>query len=301
MNCRGRRAALTEAALLASVRITITMAPKVVALLLLCAVERAASHGALVHPRSRNSVDAFDALAKKKPLPITFAQCVNASGGDTCSNGQSAFWYSQGCFIGCPECDHMSGRRQTDLCKLGFVGKLPSEAIAVNRAFANGTAVPRDSIYDIYRHNPWRAPGHAPVADPCGLAGGTPWYDPSPEEGRYYNTSFAHHGMKGTALKPLPRDLYQPEKWKIGGTAEVSWNVWANHGGGCESRSSKPFLCRASFFCRHVLGLIMLRVTWQILIGCAPLPSRSRRLASRSTRWTSRWTSNSSFSRYDRR
>jgi hypothetical protein len=28
-------------------------------------------------------------------------------------------------------------------------------------------------------------------------------------------------------LKPLPRDVYQPEKWKIGGTAEVSWNVWA--------------------------------------------------------------------------
>ena len=32
--------------------------------------------------------------------------------------------YSQGCFIGCPECDHESGRRQTDLCKLGFVGQL---------------------------------------------------------------------------------------------------------------------------------------------------------------------------------
>ena len=66
----------------------------------------------------------------------------------------------------------------------------------------------------------------------CGLAGGTPWLEPSPEEGRYYNTSFAHHGMKGTALKPLPLDVYKPEKWKIGGTAEVSWNVWANHGGG---------------------------------------------------------------------
>jgi hypothetical protein len=120
------------------------MAPKIVALLLLlCAAERAASHGAMVHPRSRNSVDAFDALAKKSP--ITFAQCVNVSGG-SCTNGQSAFWYSQGCFIGCPECDHMSGRRQTDLCKLGFVGQLPSEAIAVNRAFANGTTVPRDSM-----------------------------------------------------------------------------------------------------------------------------------------------------------
>eukprot|EP01048_Picozoa_sp_COSAG05_P000424 COSAG05_NODE_11_length_38500_cov_831.349861_33_plen_196_part_00 len=139
-------------------------------LMLLSTAERAASHGAMVHPRSRNSVDAFDALAKKKPLPITFAKCVNTSGGD-CTNGQSAFWYSQGCFIGCPECDHTSGRRQTDLCKLGFVGQLPSEAIAVNRAFANGTAVPRNSIYDIYRHNPWRAPGHArPYCPPAPLS-----------------------------------------------------------------------------------------------------------------------------------
>lgn len=226
-----------------------------VSLCLVSLLPGARGHGAMVHPRSRNSVDAFDVLAKKTPLPITFAACVNVSGG-SCTNGQSAFWYSQGCFIGCPECDHVSGRRQTDICKLGFVGKLPSEAIAVNRAFANGTAVPRDSIYDIYRHNPWRAPGHAPVADPyahcpldcpnrrgsttgphrahtfhlvcrCGLAGGTPWYEPSPEEGRYYNTSFAYHGMKGTELKPLPRDVYQPEMWKIGSTAEVSWNVWA--------------------------------------------------------------------------
>ena len=43
------------------------------------------------------------------------------------------YWYSQGCFIGCDECDHKSGRRQIDLCKKGFVGKLPDYAIAVNR------------------------------------------------------------------------------------------------------------------------------------------------------------------------
>ena len=28
--------------------------------------------------------------------------------------------YSQGCFIGCKTCDHVSGRRQTDLCGAGF-------------------------------------------------------------------------------------------------------------------------------------------------------------------------------------
>jgi hypothetical protein len=170
--------------------------------------------------------------------------------------------------------------------------------------------------YDIYRHNPWRAPGHAPVADPCGLAGGTPWAAPSPEEGRYYNTSFAHHGMKGTALKSLPRDVYQPEKWTIGGTAEVSWNVWANHGGGCECRAHCTTTYRpaaARFDCRTLAGLVvacdMARVAWhcchfcaaafvQILTGCAPPPSHSRRHASRSIRWTSCPTNSSSFSRY---
>ena len=51
-------------------------------------------------------------------------------------------------FIGCKSCDHKSGRRQTDLCKSGFVGKLPNFAISVNRD------AERDSKYDIYRHNP---------------------------------------------------------------------------------------------------------------------------------------------------
>ena len=38
---------------------------------------------------------------------------------------------------------------------------------SVNRDAAPG------SVDDIYQHNPWRAPGAAPVADACGLAGGT--------------------------------------------------------------------------------------------------------------------------------
>ena len=52
--------------------------------------------------------------------------------------------------------------------------------------------------------SPWRAPGAAPVANACGLAGGTPWGSDAPEEGKYVNTSFAHHGMAGTDLPPLP-------------------------------------------------------------------------------------------------
>ena len=48
---------------------------------------------------------------------------------------------------------------------------------------------------------------------------------------------YAHHGMKGTDLPPMPTGTV----WKIGGEAEVSWNVRNNHGGGYQYR-----LCPAS-------------------------------------------------------
>merc|ERR1711865_70582 len=96
--------------------------------------------------------------------------CVNTTGGTSCEQGQAAFWYSQGCFIGCEECDHASGRSQTDLCGSGKQATVNNPLHrSVNRNASAG------SKYDIYRHNPWRSPGNAPVANACGLAGGTPW------------------------------------------------------------------------------------------------------------------------------
>ena len=66
---------------------------------------------------------------------------------------------AQGCFIGCPSCDHVSGRRQTDLCGLGMKSTVNDPALrSLNRAAIAG------SPQDIYRHNPWRSPGSAPVA-----------------------------------------------------------------------------------------------------------------------------------------
>ena len=38
--------------------------------------------------------------------------------------------------------------------------------------------------------------------------------------------------MKGTDLKPLPTGV----QWTIGSTAEVTWNVMFNHGGGYSYR-----------------------------------------------------------------
>jgi len=209
-------------------------------------------HGAMVEPRSRNSVDWTEVPNDGgKGIHNTHQDCSNLTSTPeknvVCNNGQAVYWYSQGCFIGCPECDHKSGRRQTDLCKKGFVGQLPDYAIAVNR---NSTPGFRNSKYDIYRHNPWRAPGFAPVADACGLAGGTPWGGDAPEEGQYVNTTHAYHGMKGTDLKPLETGTI----WKAGGEAEVVFAVKFNHGGGYAYRlcpADQP-LTEACFQSNHL-------------------------------------------------
>lgn len=205
----------------------------------------AAGHGAIVSPRSRNSVDYLVGVNVPKAWPSD-RQCVNITGGP-CDNGQAAFWYSQGCFIGCPECDHLSGRRQVDLCGLGKATINDPKFRTVNRQAAAG------SEQDIYKHNPWRAPGTAPVADPCGLAGGTPWPQDVGEAGVYTTTKFAHHGMHGTQLKPLDNGV----TWTIGGEAEVTWQLENDHGGGYSWR-----LCPAdeplteSCFQRHQLDFV---------------------------------------------
>lgn len=201
-----------------------------------------AGHGAIVSPISRNSVDAAEVGCDKSTdgcnAKAVGNGCVNSTHpNEPCHNGQASFWYSQGCFIGCPACDHLSGRRQTDLCGLGKKATLPDFARSVN---LNAT---RFSELDIYQHNPWSAPGSAPVGDACGIAGGSPCsVSPSAcghrgEAGNYVNTSNSQPGQFGTTLPELPSGV----KWKIGGEGEVSWQVRNNHGGGYSYR-----LCPAS-------------------------------------------------------
>lgn len=178
-------------------------------------------HGAMVSPLSRNAIDSY--------VGVNTQRCSNIT-GDKCNNGQASFWYSQGCFIGCAECDNASGRRQTDLCNSGKNQTLTD----VKYWSVNRDAIPF-SEQDIYRHNPWRAPGSAPVMDACGLAGGSYSRQSGPEAGDYTKTVYAQHGDVGTqVLKPLPG--YTPPVYKIGGTAEVTWSIRNNHGGGYQYR-----------------------------------------------------------------
>jgi hypothetical protein len=68
--------------------------------------------------------------------------------------------------------------------------------------------------------------------DACGLAGGSFSRQNGAEAGDYTQTQYAQHGDVGTqVLKPLPD--YTPPSYTRGGTAEVTWSIRNNHGGGC--------------------------------------------------------------------
>ena len=77
--------------------------------------------------------------------------------------------------------------------------------------------------HDWYQFAPWRAPGHAPVLDSCGMAGGAPHRGGFGAQ--YFNTTNAGQGMKGSeVLKPRPTGV----RWQAGATVEVSWAIEAN-------------------------------------------------------------------------
>lgn len=118
----------------------------------------------------------------------------------------------------------------------------PLPSLTTPSTFLPPRSVNRDAVPfsedDIYRHNPWRAPGSAPVSDACGLAGGTFLRTNGSEAGDFVTTKFARHGDVGTkTLLPLPG--YTPPVYKQGGTAEVVWSMRNNHGGGYQYRLCK--------------------------------------------------------------
>ena len=84
---------------------------------------------------------------------------------------------------------------------------------------------------DYYYYSPWRAPGSAPLFDPCGMAGGTP--KSGGYGAQYKTTPHAKQGDLGSkTLTPSPSGTV----WKLGSNVEVAWTIQANHGGGYQYR-----------------------------------------------------------------
>eukprot|EP00038_Savillea_parva_P031980 m.92554 g.92554 ORF g.92554 m.92554 type:complete len:391 (-) comp9961_c0_seq3:1265-2437(-) len=209
--------------------------------LLALLTEHAAGHASLIMPVPRNAVDNDPGTpwsggqhpATGWMQPYTCA-CTNGS-EPTCNSGQACFWFSQGCTIGCSKCDGQGARIPNwDHC--------PNESIrpTVNDPrylTMNQNATP-GSPQDIFKFNPWRAPGRAPVFDPCGKAGGSD--SMSFNAGAYNTTIYAKQGDLGSVvLKPRPSGTV----WKRGAVEKARWEYTASHGGGYQYRlcpANKP-------------------------------------------------------------
>lgn len=223
------------------------------------------SHGALYIPTPRNAMDSALPEFQGGKSPIAGScTCNNGNGGpqgpskgcdmglragsDGLGDGQACLWWSQGCSIGCDKCatetygtTPIHGNPPQDF-KIGFRKRycnstleptLPKHAWTLNMDATDGAED------DSYRYNPWRAPGHAPVVDACGQAGGEYGYQTIGGDSVFYNTTIAGKGMFGSKLPPTPRE--NRTHWKAGTYVEVAWGIRYNHGGGYQYR-----LCPAS-------------------------------------------------------
>lgn len=141
-------------------------------------------------------------------------------------------------YFGSPKAALQDARLATakdSVCQIGIIVQTPAQNHSSPRwpkkywsANINATA---GGPHDIWKFQPWRSPGLAPVTDPCGMAGGNPYAMYNGAE--YTPTQYAKPGDLGSyVLKP--RDM--GTVWKAGGTVNVSWYIAFNHGGGYKYR-----------------------------------------------------------------
>merc|ERR550514_154321 len=115
-------------------------------------IHGALGHGSMTLPRPRNAGN-----ASVHPSLGSDKSCV----GDAC------YWYQVGCFIGCPEC---SSEGKSLYPKPSCSS--PMEPTNNDPETRSWDPMGQSSHGDFTKYNPWRAPGKAPVVDPCGDAGG---------------------------------------------------------------------------------------------------------------------------------
>jgi len=202
-------------------------------------------HGSVLYPPTRNAIDSTIAPWKGATIgPNNTEQfpqtghwnympfgCDCSNGTDMCEAGQGCFWFSQGCTIGCKKCDGNGERVPGGRNVCNSTMKPTNNDPKYRTSDRN---IPAGSPKDSTQHMPWRAPGNAPVSDPCGLAGGT--WNAQTLGGDFNTTKWATLGDKGSAVLP-----YRPTGvvWKRGGVGKPTWYLRANHGGGYSYRLCK--------------------------------------------------------------
>ena len=217
----------------------------------------ALGHGSMVIPPPRNLVDSdgppWNQVSRATLHPyqaLSEQLCYTPTASANISASQACFWFSAGCAIGCKACDGVTRgpipnvpcanpptpgqlcAKKEPVCDDGLKAPLlPKEARTVNTDVEDG------AVNDWYQYSPWRAPGSAGYADPCGVAGGMAGRQ-SPESGydiEYKQTKHAKPGDMGSQLSRKETGTV----WRAGDVVEVSWTINANHGGGYYYRLCK--------------------------------------------------------------
>jgi len=206
-----------------------------------------AGHGAMIEPRPRSSHSQVLDDRNKCGCENTPEGCYSKAGreGEYCGVGcigESCLYYAIGCFQECGTCSYVgktlyptpedlvaAGCQTPPPPKLG--GGDPLEEHKLRTYNIDGAS----HFKDWTAWNPWRAPGTAgkgnPAFQPCGVnSGSNPTFPDPPAAGQ---PQFAN----GTDLPPL--DPSAQSTWKAGGLANVSWSIYANHGGGYSYRLCK--------------------------------------------------------------
>jgi len=113
-----------------------------------------------------------------------------------------------------------------------------------NFTFIPGEAtIPKDSplrtykdiqgAESFYAKNPWRAPGSAPLASPCGFGGGNPKGCDGGADCPGGGYGFGVDALNQTWDHPVTTT------WVRGDAVDVAWGIIANHGGGYSYRLCK--------------------------------------------------------------
>lgn len=180
----------------------------------------AAAHSTLTYPpprtgQTRKYAGICPGIVAKHPGGLF----PSPSPGKAPVNG-TCEWYSNGCQPGCSDCnaDCTYAQAARGLC-CGNKAMEPTLHDPKLRTFKNLAG-----LFDFgMKYNPWRSPGFAPVMDPCGLYTGG-------QSGEYV-TGGQQPGAHGTDLPAM-----QGSEWPAGSKQEVSWSLYANHGGGYSYR-----------------------------------------------------------------
>jgi len=229
----------------------------------------ASAHLSLIIPPSRNAIDGrVPAMVHGGHVPggltCTCADSKNCPMGaarQVGGAGQPCLWWSQGCSIGCPYCitdpRHPANNgtiplspitgNQPHADKAGFrksYCEKPTTASVLPKAYwtLNIHAV-EGAENDSYRFNPWRAPGAAPVVDPCGQAGGKYIIENVGGESVFGTVNISgtrgnqtlKMGNLGSQVLP-PTEPSEVVNWTVGSTPRVAWGMRFNHGGGYQYR-----------------------------------------------------------------